>query len=91
MKTTLEIDDTLYREVKSLGALTGRTMKDLVSEGLRHVLHPPAPSRPETDRPAALVELRKWFQATDRAMKKAPSGPGVRELLESDRGRLKSP
>lgn len=91
MKTTLEIDDDLYREVKSLGALTGRTMKDLVSEGLRHVLHPPALTSSETSGAPALVELRKWFKATDRAMKKAPSGPGVRELLESDRSRLKSP
>jgi len=38
MKTTLEIDDALYREAKALAALTGRKMKDLVSEGLEHVL-----------------------------------------------------
>ena len=35
MKTTLEIDDALYREAKAMAALTGRRMKDLVSEGLR--------------------------------------------------------
>lgn len=38
MKTTLEIDDHLYREAKAFAALTGRKMKDLVSEGLRRVL-----------------------------------------------------
>lgn len=38
MKTTLEIDDDLYREAKALAALTGRKMKDLVSEGLRQVV-----------------------------------------------------
>jgi len=38
VKTTLEIDDTLYREAKALAALTGRKMKDLVSEGLERVL-----------------------------------------------------
>jgi len=38
MKTTLEIDDALYREAKALAALTGRKMKDLVSEGLESVV-----------------------------------------------------
>lgn len=38
MKTTLEIDEDLYREAKALAALTGRKMKDLVSEGLRQVV-----------------------------------------------------
>ena len=38
MKTTLEIDDALYREAKALAALTGRKMKDLVNEGLESVV-----------------------------------------------------
>ncbi len=93
MKTTLEIDDALYREVKALSALTGRKMKDLVSDGLRHVLNPtavPEVSGKNSDT-AALAELRQWFKTADKAMKNAPSGPGVRELLESDRRRLESP
>lgn len=35
MKTTLEIPDELYRQVKALAALSGRTVKDLVNELLR--------------------------------------------------------
>ncbi|RLB55130.1 MAG: hypothetical protein DRJ42_07180 [Deltaproteobacteria bacterium] len=35
MKTTLEIPDELYRQVKALAALSGRTIKDLVNEVLR--------------------------------------------------------
>lgn len=35
MKTTLEIPDDLYRQVKALAALSGRTIKDLVNELLR--------------------------------------------------------
>lgn len=90
MKTTLEIDDALYREVKALGALTGRTMKDLVSEGLRHVLNPPGAGAPGRSQDSARVQLQRWFRAADRAMKKAPPGPGVRDLLAADRHRLGS-
>ena len=91
MKTTLEIDDALYREAKAFSALTGRKMKDLVSEGLRCVLNAPAGGRSTPGDAAALAELRQWFKAADRAMKKAPSGPSARELLEADRGRLETP
>jgi len=91
VKTTLEIDDALYREVQALSAMTGRKMKDLVSDGLRHVLNPPAQKGNVPGDAAALAELRQWFKAADRAMKKAPAGPGVRELLEADRRRLETP
>jgi hypothetical protein len=39
MKTTLEIDDELYRQAKAMAALHGRRMKDLIGEGLRLVLN----------------------------------------------------
>jgi hypothetical protein len=35
VKTTLDIPDDLYRETKALAALSGRTVKDLVTEMLR--------------------------------------------------------
>jgi hypothetical protein len=35
MKTTLEIPDDLYRQVKALAALNGRTIRDLVNHLLR--------------------------------------------------------
>lgn len=38
MKTTLDIPDDLYREIKALAALSGRTVKDLVTELLRKKL-----------------------------------------------------
>ena len=91
MKTTLEIDDVLYREVKALSAVTGRRMKDLVNEGLRHVLHPPRAAPAGLGDRAALAELRQWFRATEKVMKKAGRGPGVREILEGDRRRLETP
>ena len=38
MKTTIEVSDDLYRKVKSLAALRGRKLRDLVEEGLRLVV-----------------------------------------------------
>jgi hypothetical protein len=44
MKTTIEVSDALYRQVKSEAALRGRKLKDLVEEGLRLVLETPRES-----------------------------------------------
>lgn len=38
MKTTLEVPDHLYREVKSRAALRNKKVKDYVAEGLRLAL-----------------------------------------------------
>ena len=38
MKTTLEVPDDLYREVKSCAALRRQKIKDYVAEGLRLAL-----------------------------------------------------
>ncbi len=38
MKTTLEVPDDLYRQVKSQAALRRRKIKDYVAEGLRLAL-----------------------------------------------------
>ena len=35
IKTTIDIPDELYRETKALAAMTGRTVRDLVTELLR--------------------------------------------------------
>lgn len=42
MKATVEIPDHLFRQAKAAAALRGRKFKDLVEEGLRHVLEAPA-------------------------------------------------
>ena len=41
MKTTIEVPDDLYRRAKSMAALNGRKLKDLVEEGLRLVVENP--------------------------------------------------
>lgn len=38
MRTTLNLDDTLYRRAKIRAAETGRTVSDLVAEGLNLLL-----------------------------------------------------
>lgn len=44
MKTTLDIDDDLYRLAKSAAALSGRRVKDIVNDGLRLALGQPIQS-----------------------------------------------
>ena len=38
MKTTIEISDPLIREAKQMASHEGTTLKELVEQGLRHVL-----------------------------------------------------
>ena len=53
MKTTVEMPDELYRRAKAEAALRGRRLKDLIEEGLHHVLDGP---REPSSRPS-LAEL----------------------------------
>jgi hypothetical protein len=55
MKTTVEVPDDLYRRAKSMAALRGQKLKDLVAEGLRLVLEAPRKARRQRD----LAELMK--------------------------------
>ena len=55
MKTTIEVPDELYRKAKAMAALNGRKLKDLIEEGLRHVLEGPR----KTHRQRDLAELMK--------------------------------
>lgn len=87
VKTTLEIDDDLYREAKAHASLTGQKMKDLVTKGLRLAMRPDA----ETTRPATLAASRRLagcFAEADKVMKSAPRGPTAREHLSKGRNRL---
>lgn len=87
MKTTLEIDDELYREAKVHASLTGRKMKDLVTEGLRLALRPEARAS-GTASAAASRKLAACFAEADKLMQAAPRGPIAREHLNKGRNRL---
>lgn len=41
MKATIDFDPELYRQLKAEAALRRRTVRDLVDEGVRHVLGTP--------------------------------------------------
>lgn len=47
MKTTVEVPDELYRKAKSMAALRGRKLKDLIEEGLRLIVEGPRKSSRE--------------------------------------------
>jgi hypothetical protein len=46
MKATIDIDESLYRQLKIEAARSGRTIRELVAEGLRHVLGWPSEGAP---------------------------------------------
>jgi plasmid stability protein len=64
MKTTLQIDDGVMRELKILAAREGRTMSDLVEAALRQLLD----RRPaERDLPPLpIMEARELVDVADR-------------------------
>jgi len=88
VKTTLEIDDDLYREAKAVASLTGRKMKDLVSEGLRWAVYPESRGLKPPSKAVASRKLAECFAEADKAVRKAPRGPTAREHLAKDRNRL---
>jgi predicted transcriptional regulator len=55
MKTTIEVPDDLYRRAKSMAALRGRKLKDLIEEALRLVVEGPR----KAHREQGLAELMK--------------------------------
>lgn len=72
MKATIEFDDLLYRRLKIEAARQGRTVRELVAEGVRYVLDgPPAgASVSETTehgewRPAWLGQLRGFAASVE--------------------------
>lgn len=81
MKTTLEVPDALYREVKSQAALRRRKIKDYVAEGLRLALEADRSRDVQFFGPLAVFDevraqplhrpedLRRWMDEADVARK----------------------
>jgi hypothetical protein len=55
MKTTIEFDPALFRRLKVEAARQGRTIRELVDEGVRHVIARPGAAA------AAAHEQPEWF------------------------------
>ena len=67
MKATIEFDDQLYRRLKVEAARRGRTVRELVADGVRHVLDTPENVRPDgNDAADALGWSPAWFGALER-------------------------
>jgi hypothetical protein len=77
MKATIDIDATVYRRLKVEAARRGRTIRDLVAEGLRHVLG--LPGSPDVDQPTP--PSAPWFGA----LRKYASNAGGRHDLSAMR------
>lgn len=54
MKATIDFDEALYRRLKVEAARRGRTVRELVAEGVRHVLGIP-------EAPTSAVKEEAWF------------------------------
>lgn len=59
MKATIDFDESLYRRLKIEAATRGRTIRDLVDEGVRLVLGLPPLERPEPGSEA--TDASAWF------------------------------
>jgi len=68
MKATIDFDDQLYRRLKVEAARRGRTVRELVAEGVRYVLDGERPEPPAAGeagvaaewRPTWIGVLRPW-------------------------------
>lgn len=58
MKATIDFDETLYRRLKVAAAERGRTVRELVTEGVRYVIDNPDATRPA---PAGDGQPPAWF------------------------------
>jgi hypothetical protein len=72
MKTTFEIPDELFRQAKSRAALDGRTLRDLMIEGLEYAVARPAAGHPlHTVKFPIIKSTRKGRKITDEMVNKA--------------------
>ncbi|MGH7668779.1 MAG: hypothetical protein ACRENQ_04735 [Gemmatimonadaceae bacterium] len=68
MKATIDFDKALYQRLKVVAAQRGRTVRELVAEGVRYVLDaPPQPHAPLAERP----ERPAWFAALHKYANRA--------------------
>jgi hypothetical protein len=80
MKTTVEISDTLLREVRQVAAREGVTLRNLVERGLHRVLA-------ETKNSAQFKLRRASFKGRGRqAELREASWDTLRDLIYRDRG-----
>jgi hypothetical protein len=85
MKATIDFDEGLYRRLKVEAARQGRTVRELVAEGVRHVLGIAPPT-------ASAVKEEAWFGVLGQYGRKQPSHDleSMRRSIARGRTRKKS-
>lgn len=93
MKATIDFDEHLYRRLKVEAARRGRTVRELVAEGVRYVLdgEPPETAVPDSAaasewRPPWIGMLRPWAASvSDHSME------AIRESIARGRAAEEAP
>ena len=91
MKATIDFDDALYRRLKLEAVRRGRTVRELVAEGVRLVLDGPAVEYGRASTPATTSDRPSWYGM----LREQAQGPtqhdlaSVRESIARGRSRPK--
>jgi len=85
MKTTIELPDDLAREAEARGSLAGKSLPDLVAEGLRLLLHATSAQTVTPDQPS---QQEDPWDAMRRDFKSPFPGLSAMETLDEFRGRV---
>ena len=80
MRTTVRIDDALYRRVKARAAETGRTVSDVIEDALREALR----ARPRSG--AALPSLPTYGGSGTMPGVDLTSNAALGEVMDEDTG-----
>ncbi|MBK8250457.1 MAG: hypothetical protein IPK85_24125 [Gemmatimonadetes bacterium] len=87
MKATIDFDEHLYRRLKVEAARRGRTVRELMAEGVRLVLDAPAPAE-APDASARAADWRPaWFGALESHARAVEdhSMPAIRSSIAAGR------
>lgn len=80
MRTTIDLPDPLFREVKATAAVRGLKLKDFITESLRTTLKSTREDFPEIDTQQAAIQ--RWIaSASANRNQTGPVGPFNREEL----------
>lgn len=83
MKTTLEMPDELFRKAKAKAALRGQTLKELITDAIRHELgKAPSPGKQSTEK--FWHELKAIARANSKSWRNGKSA--VEAIREQRRG-----
>jgi hypothetical protein len=98
MKTTMDIPDQLYRQLKARSAAKGMAVREVLIGLIEHWVEGPgeggnvsASTESAVDRQERAARLRAFLDEAADLMAQAPPGPSSLELLAEGRNRLEKP